>query len=65
MESASQTKEFKVIVLGDASVGKSSIIHRFIMSKFREHAEATLGTAFFCKFMFVGDHSVKINVDSY
>ena len=55
-------KQYKVILLGDASVGKSSIIHRYIMSKFKEYPEATLGTAFFCKVVFIGEETYKLNV---
>ena len=63
MEQSNKMKEFKIIMLGEPSVGKSSLIYRFIMSKFREHSEATLGTAFFCKVMFVDDQTLKVNVD--
>ena len=55
-------KEFKLILLGDASVGKSSIIHRYIMSKFKQYPEATLGTAFYCKVVIVEDEVFKLNV---
>ena len=58
----SGAKQFKVILLGDASVGKSTIIHRYIMNKFKEYPEATLGTAFFCKVIFRGDDTIKLNV---
>ena len=58
----SEVKQFKIILLGDASVGKSSIIHRYIMSRFKEYPEATLGTAFFCKVVFKEDDSYKLNV---
>ena len=55
-------KQFKVILLGDANVGKSSIIHRYIMSKFKQYPESTLGTAFFCKVVFIGEETYKLNV---
>ena len=58
----SDIREFKLILLGDASVGKSSIIHRYIMSKFKEYPESTLGTAFFCKVVFIGEDTYKLNV---
>ena len=58
----SEVKQFKLILLGDASVGKSSIIHRYIMSKFKEYPESTLGTAYFCKVIFRGDDTIKLNV---
>ena len=58
----SDIREFKLILLGDASVGKSSIIHRYIMSKFKEYPVSTLGTAFFCKVVFIGEDTYKLNV---
>lgn len=55
-------KEFKVIFLGDAAVGKSSIIHRYLMNKFQSHPESTLGTAFFSKTIFNMGKVVKLNI---
>ena len=41
-----ETKEIKVILLGDSGVGKSSIINRYINNEFNEHSESTLGSNF-------------------
>ena len=40
---------YKIVILGQTSVGKSSIITRFIHDKFDEFQEATIGAAFFSK----------------
>ena len=43
----SQVKEsYKVVLLGDSSVGKSSIVQRYINKTF-ESVEPTIGASFF------------------
>ena len=39
----------KVILLGDASVGKTSIILRYFEGKFSDRIQSTIGTSFFTK----------------
>ena len=41
--------KFKLVVLGDASVGKTSLIHSFVEGYFRESYLATIGVAFLTK----------------
>ncbi|EJS42926.1 ypt52p [Saccharomyces arboricola H-6] len=38
--------QFKLVLLGDSSVGKSSIVHRFVKDTFDELRESTIGAAF-------------------
>ena len=38
---------YKVVILGDSSVGKSSIINRYINKVFNDYNEPTIGAAFF------------------
>ncbi|SCW04425.1 LAFE_0H13234g1_1 [Lachancea fermentati] len=38
--------QFKLVLLGDSSVGKSSIVHRFVKDSFDEFRESTIGAAF-------------------
>lgn len=42
-------KEAKVVVLGDAGVGKTSIIQRFIAGSFEDYTKATVGASFASK----------------
>lgn len=42
----SQAKVFKVIVIGDSNVGKTTLTYRFCEGKFLELAEATIGVDF-------------------
>ena len=39
----------KIVLLGDSSVGKSSIVARYINDRFFEYCESTIGAAFFTK----------------
>ena len=55
-------REFKVIFLGDSAVGKSSIIYRYLMSRFQNSPESTVGTAFFSKTIFHSGQIIKLNI---
>lgn len=59
---SSSITQFKIIFLGDAGVGKSSLIHRYIMNEFLSKPEATLGSAFFCKTMIKNGEIIKLSV---
>jgi len=50
------------VVLGQAGVGKSSIVLRYITDSFREDQEPTIGAAFLSKMILVGDTHVKFNI---
>lgn len=62
MDDDKAIKEFKIIVLGDASVGKSSIINRYIMNCFDTHMANTIGTAFYAKTIFIDGQIVKLMI---
>ena len=49
MEDQVEKLKFKLVVLGDASVGKTSLIHSFVEGFFRESYLATIGVAFLTK----------------
>lgn len=36
----------KLVLLGEAAVGKSSVVHRFVQDEFQEDREPTIGAAF-------------------
>ena len=42
-EKKRQKKVFKVVVLGDSSVGKTSLINRYVYEKFSGRYMATIG----------------------
>lgn len=41
-----QPRTFKVIVIGDSNVGKTTLTYRFCEGKFLEYSEATIGVDF-------------------
>ncbi len=45
----SNLPQIKVVLLGDSSVGKTCIVHRFAHDKFNEDSNATLGAMFISK----------------
>ncbi|OHT01535.1 Ras-related protein Rab-31 [Tritrichomonas foetus] len=40
-------REFKIIILGDSGVGKTSIIQRYSLKQYNESNESTIGASFF------------------
>jgi Ras-related protein Rab-5C len=44
--SNSKFAQFKVVLLGESAVGKSSIVHRFVKNTFDDMRESTIGAAF-------------------
>ncbi|SCU98319.1 LADA_0H12156g1_1 [Lachancea dasiensis] len=48
--------QFKLVLLGDSSVGKSSIVHRFVKDSFDEFRESTIGAAFLSQTVKLGKH---------
>eukprot|EP01107_Rhizomastix_libera_P018625 TRINITY_DN985_c0_g1_i2.p1 TRINITY_DN985_c0_g1~~TRINITY_DN985_c0_g1_i2.p1 ORF type:complete len:245 (+),score=19.55 TRINITY_DN985_c0_g1_i2:111-737(+) len=53
---------FKFIVIGDASTGKSCMLHRFIENKFKREATHTIGVEFGSKIVEVGGKRVKLQI---
>lgn len=52
----------KIIFLGDAGVGKSSILRRYHRQSFTNSYESTIGVDFFCKFTTYKGRSYKLNI---
>ncbi|KAG8346745.1 ADP ribosylation factor family Ras of Complex Roc domain [Trypanosoma vivax] len=53
---------YKVVLLGDQSVGKTSIITRFINGTFEESYHATIGIDFFSKTLLLDGVTVRLHV---
>ncbi|CAA7394194.1 unnamed protein product [Spirodela intermedia] len=52
----------KLVLLGDAGTGKSSIVLRFVKNQFIDFQESTIGAAFFSQTLTVDDASVKFDI---
>ncbi|GME85715.1 unnamed protein product [[Candida] boidinii] len=44
--SSPRLAQFKLVLLGESAVGKSSIVHRFVKDSFDDLRESTIGAAF-------------------
>lgn len=54
--------EIKLCLLGDAGVGKSSIVLRFVSDSFVPHGEATIGASFMSKTLILDDKTYKYQI---
>lgn len=52
----------KLVLLGEAAVGKSSIVLRFVSNDFSENKEPTIGAAFLTQRVNIDDHIVKFEI---
>ena len=53
---------FKVVVLGNAGVGKSCLVLRFVRDEFNADTETTIGAAFLTKNIFLEDATARAEV---
>ena len=54
--------QFKLVLLGDSAVGKSSLVLRFVKKQFFEYQESTIGAAFLTQTITVDDCTVKFEI---
>lgn len=61
---APQTKvcQFKLVLLGESAVGKSSLVLRFVKGQFHEYQESTIGAAFLTQTVCLDDTTVKFEI---
>ncbi|CDJ44730.1 Ras family domain-containing protein, putative [Eimeria tenella] len=57
-----RAESYKTVLLGEASVGKSSLVLRFVKDSFSEAMETTIGAAFFAKTIEVDGNLVKFEI---
>ena len=57
-----RTLQAKIVLLGDAGVGKSSIIQRFISGSFTEYGAPTVGASFLSKLIEFDQRTIKLNI---
>lgn len=56
------TTSVKLVLLGEAAVGKSSLVLRFVSNDFQENKEPTIGAAFLTQKCTVGDRTIKYEI---
>lgn len=54
--------QFKVVLLGESAVGKSSLVLRFVKREFHEFQESTIGAAFLTQTVQIDDATVKFEI---
>ena len=59
---AAPLAKYKLVFLGDQSVGKTSIITRFMYDNFDRHYQATIGIDFLSKTMYLEDRTVRLQL---
>lgn len=57
-----EVEPIKVVIIGDARVGKSSILSRYITNTFQEHITPTLGAAYYTKVLDSRGKQIKLNI---
>ncbi|KAL0074835.1 ras protein [Phycomyces blakesleeanus] len=58
-----KTYQFKLVLLGESAVGKSSLVMRFVKGLFDEYKESTIGAAFLSKEVSLEDNvTVKFEI---
>jgi len=57
-----RTCQFKMVLLGESAVGKSSLVLRFVKGQFHEYQESTIGAAFLTQTVSVDDTTVKLEL---
>jgi small GTP-binding protein len=53
---------FKLVLLGESAVGKSSLVLRFVKGQFHEYQESTIGAAFLTQTVNLDDTTVKFEI---
>lgn len=54
--------QFKLVLLGESAVGKSSLVLRFVKGQFHEFQESTIGAAFLTQTVCLDDMTVKFEI---
>ncbi|KAK6463450.1 ras family-domain-containing protein [Scheffersomyces coipomensis] len=56
------TTSVKLVLLGEAAVGKSSLVLRFVSNEFQENKEPTIGAAFLTQKCTIGSKVIKYEI---
>ena len=58
----SDSKTYKVLVIGDASTGKTSLTHRYLTGIFVDSVRLTIGVDFFSKRIKRNNERIKLQI---
>lgn len=61
--SGGRTFHFKLVLLGDSSVGKSCLVVRFVRDEFFEFQEPTIGAAFLTQTVEIPDKKASVKYE--
>jgi len=59
---AGRVFQYKLVLLGDSAVGKSSLVLRFVRGQFFEYQESTIGAAFLTQTVALNETTVKFEI---
>uniref|UniRef100_A0A673AH42 small monomeric GTPase n=1 Tax=Sphaeramia orbicularis TaxID=375764 RepID=A0A673AH42_9TELE len=59
---ANKICQFKLVLLGESAVGKSSLVLRFAKGQFQDNLESTIGAAFVTQTVCLDDTTVKFEI---
>eukprot|EP01134_Creolimax_fragrantissima_P007815 CFRG7815T1 len=62
MASQANVNQYKLVLLGESAVGKSSLVLRFVKGQFQEYQESTIGAAFLTQTLSLDDCTVKFEI---
>src|SRR5438309_1672069 len=62
LETKKETNIFKIVILGDANCGKSSLINMFINKKFKFSYDLTIGVDFGCIDLIINDDKIRLQI---
>lgn len=60
----SKQSQFKIVLLGESAVGKSSVVQRFVKNSFDEYRESTIGAAFLTQSIHLSRNDILSNGDN-
>jgi len=61
-DSVNKIFQYKLVLLGESSVGKSSLVLRFVKGQFLDFQESTIGAAFLTQTVCLNDTTVKFEI---
>eukprot|EP01103_Thecamoeba_quadrilineata_P003308 TRINITY_DN1309_c0_g1_i2.p1 TRINITY_DN1309_c0_g1~~TRINITY_DN1309_c0_g1_i2.p1 ORF type:complete len:157 (+),score=20.88 TRINITY_DN1309_c0_g1_i2:16-486(+) len=54
--------QYKLVLLGEAGVGKSNLVLRYVQGQYQEHQESTIGASYLSHNLTIDDQLVKLDI---